>query len=199
MVPKTSTRTENYTVQVARALKKATQPWILVMDADEEVSAPLATCIREFIEKDDQELAGAYFPRCTEILGRLIRHGDWYPDYVHRLFRAGKGTSEGAEHGRIDIHGKVEKLKADLYHYSFPELSIEMSKIAHFANSFQRRKAHKKWSLIECVFRTGWRFFRSYILRLGILDGFPGLYVAMYVSYTAFVRYSRLHPGAKKS
>ena len=184
---------ENYTVQVSKAISKAGSDWLLVLDADEELSDELAKSITTFVNTNDPDYNGAYFSRSTKILGKFIKHGDWSPDYVYRLFRKGTGSSEGAEHGRIDIQGKVKKLDGKLRHYSFPTLELEMNKIAHFANSFGNRKADKKWCVFECVSRSIWRFIRSYFIKLGILDGFPGLYVASYVSYTTFIKYSRLY------
>ncbi|MCJ8332247.1 MAG: glycosyltransferase family 2 protein [Lentisphaeria bacterium] len=183
---------ENYTVQVSKAISKASSDWILVLDADEELSDELANSIVTFVNTNDSTFNGAYFSRSTKILGKFIKHGDWSPDYVYRLFRKGKGTSEGAEHGRIDIDGQTKRLDGKLRHYSFPTLELEMSKIAHFANSFGSR-TEKKWCIFECVSRSIWRFIRSYFIKLGILDGFPGLYVASYVSYTTFIKYSRLY------
>ena len=62
------------------ALDYATQPWILCIDADEEVSPALATSIQDFVRRDDPKFAGAYFARQVFFLGQWIRHGDWYPD-----------------------------------------------------------------------------------------------------------------------
>ncbi len=184
---------ENYSLQVAKALDKTTQPWTLVLDADEEVTPALQDAIRRFVEKDDPSVNGASFKRRARLFGRWITHGDWYPDRVNRLFRKEKGESRGAEHGYIHIEGKIKDLDADLNHFSFPSVDVEMKKIAHFAKGFEKRNANKHFSLIECLFRSSWRVIRSYIIRLGFLDGFPGLYVALYVGYTAFVRYSRLY------
>jgi hypothetical protein len=41
------------------------------------------------------------------------------------------------------------------------------------------------------VSRPFWRFVRAYVVRRGFLDGFPGLWIAMATSFSAFVRYSR--------
>ena len=70
---------------------QATMPWILTIDADEEISHTLTQSIREFIGSDDNRHAGASSPRVTWLINRWIRHGDWYPDIGIRLFRRGQG------------------------------------------------------------------------------------------------------------
>ena len=39
----------------------------------------------------------------------------------------------------------------------------------------------------------GWEFFKMYILKLGILDGIPGLAICSVCAFTRFVRYMKLY------
>ena len=72
------------------ATENATQPWILALDADEVVSPALRDEIRRAITaahaRGESTFAAYAFPRCTFYLGRWIRHGDWYPDYICLLY-----------------------------------------------------------------------------------------------------------------
>ncbi|CAF0697545.1 glycosyltransferase family 2 protein [Candidatus Methylacidithermus pantelleriae] len=178
------------------ALSLATQPWILALDADEEVSAELRKDIFLFFQEDHLHWDGAEFPRRTWFLNRWILHGDWYPDYSLRLFRKDRGTWGGSsEHDRVLLDGRIKRLRGDLLHYSFPTVTANLSKIVTFAEAFGREKLQegKQWSLAETLFRTFWRFFRSYILRLGFLDGYPGFYIAWMTAVATLVRYSKLY------
>ncbi|RMD82874.1 MAG: glycosyltransferase family 2 protein [Lentisphaerae bacterium] len=184
---------ENYGSQVAWAMEQAEEEWILVLDADEEVSEELGTVLRRFLKEEAEHFDGLCMPRRSWWMGRWIMHGDWYPDRVTRLFRRGKGHSVGSSHGGIRVDGPVKNIKVPLNHYPFTNLYVLMRKVAHFAEYAYKEERHR-WSLFSCLTRPLWRFFRSYVLRLGFLDGVPGLFVAVHVAYSTFVRHCRYYP-----
>lgn len=177
------------------ALSLCTQPWVLALDCDEEVSQELRGSIERFFAGGDAErLAGAWMPRKVWFLGRWITHGDWYPDRKLRLFRRDKARWGGSsEHDRIELDGLATVLAGDLLHYSFKDIRRYISKINIYSDAFLERQLAEgaRWSLADCLFRPCWRFFRAYILRLGFLDGFPGFWIATATAFFAFVRYSR--------
>ena len=76
------------------ALNLCTQPWVLVMDCDEELSPELRASIEQFFARDEASRPdGASMNRRTWFLGTWIRHGDWYPDTKLRLFRREKARA----------------------------------------------------------------------------------------------------------
>ena len=77
----------------------ASEPWILQLDADEEVSDELRKELFDFFEGAQERFAGASFPRKVWFLGRWITHGDWYPDRVLRLYRRDAGRWGGSATG----------------------------------------------------------------------------------------------------
>ena len=179
------------------ALGLATKPWVLALDADEEVSVALKEEMLEFFSKElPLKYAGARFPRKTWFLGRWIRHGDWYPDRQLRLFRRDAGHWGGSpEHDKIELEGPCLEMREELHHFSNPTIGSYVGKINIFSDYFLKRQLGKKatWSVSAAVFRAWWRFVRAYFLRLGLLDGFPGLFIAASTAYATFVRYSRLY------
>jgi glycosyltransferase involved in cell wall biosynthesis len=179
------------------SLAQATQPWVLCLDADEEVSPELRAAIfRFFSEGGSEHFAGADFARKVWFLGRWITHGDWYPDRVLRLLKKGAGNWAGSpEHCKIELSGAVQKLPGDLYHYTNPTINSYVAKINYFSDIFLERQlaAKTRWSAPTVITRSGWRFLRAYFFRLGFLDGFPGLFIAVTTAYATFVRHSRLY------
>ena len=177
------------------ALKRCTQPWVLAMDCDEELSDELKASIRRFFDEGQSErYVAAMMARKVWFLGRWIKHGDWYPDRKIRLFLREKATWGGSpEHDRVELEGAVKLLDGDLHHFSFRDMAHYVSKINGFADVFldRQRETGKRWSLTATVTRPLWRIFRAYVLRRGFLDGFPGLWIAVSTGYFAFVRYSR--------
>jgi len=186
------------------AMQFAKQPWILCLDADEEVSLELKTSIQNFIKSTEANtFSAARFPRKVWFIDRWISHGDWYPDLSLRLLRKGKATwgGDAIVHEKIVCDGTIKTLKGDLYHYSFPTLSSHVTKIVPFADFYvQQQKANgKRFSILAALTRGPWRFFRAYIIRLGFLDGYPGLYIAIANAFGVFVRQSRLFEEQHKT
>ena len=180
------------------AVTLAHEKWILALDADEEISPTLKREIADFFSRcDATRYAGARCARKVWFLGRWITHGDWYPDYNLRLFNRDQGQwgGDAIVHEKVEVTGPVATLKGDLHHYSFPTLGSHVAKINPFADLFvrQKREEGRGFSLIPAVIRPIWRFFRGYVIKLGFLDGFPGLYIAVATAFGAFVRYSRLY------
>ena len=133
--------------------------------------------------------------RCSLFLGHWVRHGDWYPDWQTRLWRAGKAKWGGTDpHDRLIVEGRIGRLKGDILHYSNPSISSYVSKINYFSDLYleSRLKKKAKWAPAEATFRAFWRFLRAYFIRLGFLDGFPGFYIAASTFYSTLVRHTRL-------
>jgi glycosyltransferase involved in cell wall biosynthesis len=178
-------------------------PWVLSLDADEEVSPALRADLEAFVRRPDRDaFAGARFPRKVWFIDRWITHGDWYPDYSLRLFHRDRARWGGDAfvHEKVECRGTVATLRGDLHHYSFPSLAAHVAKINPFADLFVRQQQARgtTFSLAAAIFRPGWRFFRAYVLKLGCLDGFPGFYIAWATAFGAFVRYSRLYEEEKQ-
>jgi len=193
-----------HAAQKQKALDACTQPWVLILDCDEELSEELRGSIQKFFQSGDAEwFQGARFNRKVCFLGRWITHGDWYPDTKLRLVRREKARMGGnAAHDTVLVEGAIKHLPGDLLHDSYPTISSYIAKITPFADEFVERqsKEGKRWSLAANLLRPLWRFFRAYILRLGFLDGFPGFWIAYATAFSVFVRYSRKHEeeGAEK-
>ena len=189
-----------FTAQKNHCLSHCTQPWVLNLDCDEEVSVELAASIRSFFDDGEaQKHAGASMSRRTWFLGRWIEHGDWYPDRKIRLFRREHGHWEaeggGQVHERLVVEGSTTLLKGDLLHYSFQNIRHYLLKHVDYSGVFSRAQQarQKKWSLLHTIFRPLWRFTRAYLLRCGFLDGFPGLWIAVATAFFAFDRHARLY------
>ena len=101
-----------YIGQKSIARNLARNEWILFVDADEVVSSDLYNEIYETFKNGvDDNIDGFEFPRMVWFLNRWIRHGDWYPDYLPRLYRKSRGRFVGQEiHERIGINGKIQRI-----------------------------------------------------------------------------------------
>jgi glycosyltransferase involved in cell wall biosynthesis len=172
---------------------KASQPWLLNLDADEVVSTGLARELATVVSAPFTPHAAYEFPRLTFYCGRWIRHGDWYPDRVLRLWKRGAARWSGENpHARLQVDGTVGRLRSDLLHHSNESIASQISKIAPYNADFAQKRlaSGRSAGLFELAVRPGWRFMRAYIFRLGFLDGWQGFYIAALSSFSTLTRYT---------
>ena len=184
-----------YIGQKKHAAAQATCPWILFVDADEEVSSGLRAEIEQTFSKPIEEgLNGFNCPRLVHYLGRWIRHGDWYPDMKLRLFRKDFGECGGVEpHDRITVKGRVANFRHPLNHYTYDSITSQINQINRFTSiSAEMGRNRKSPTCFTMWGHALFRFFRCYFLKCGFLDGVPGFIVAVNVSFGAFLKYAKL-------
>jgi glycosyltransferase involved in cell wall biosynthesis len=174
--------------------EKASGPWILFVDADEEVSDNLRAEIETLFSKPIPEgVNGFNCPRLVHYLGRWIWHGDWYPDMKLRLFRKAFGACGGEEpHDRIIVTGKVRNLRNPLNHYTYEDITDQISQINRFSTISAKTKRTQRAGLFGLLFHPLFRFIKCYFFKLGFLDGIPGLIIAGNVAFGTFAKYAKL-------
>jgi glycosyltransferase involved in cell wall biosynthesis len=176
--------------------------WQLHLDADERLSPELSARINALRGAFPGTVEGYFLPRLLHFMGRPIRHGAMYPIWHLRLFRRGKGRCEDR---RYDQHfrceGPTERIDApmiDDVRMSLSEWTIrhnrwsdaEVNEIMNpsasgasgvIAGKFggnpieQKRALRGGYNRAPLFLRALGLFFYRYVLRLGFLDGMPGL------------------------
>jgi glycosyltransferase involved in cell wall biosynthesis len=106
---------ENHPRQWDYALKNfpIKTPWVICLDADQEVMPELKNRLSSFSDQDHADTNGIYFNRKNFFKGRWIKHGGYYPFYLLKMFRYGIGysdTNENMDH-RFIVPGKLEVWK----------------------------------------------------------------------------------------
>ncbi len=169
-----------------------TRDWIMFVDADEEVPPELVNEIRGELEKG-VSVDGFFIFRRTYYLGRWIRYGGWYPDGEIRLYRRDKGRWEGGLHAKVVVEGKIKKLKNQYLHYTYEDISDQIKTIDRYSKiaAEDLMKSGKKFCLIKLLFNPPLRFIKEYFLKLGFMDGLPGLIIAVSTMYYVFIKYAK--------
>jgi len=179
--------------QKNRALSYATKEWVFSIDADERVTPELHA---ELIQAMNEEHAqGFYLPRLSQFCGRFIRHSGWYPDYVLRLFKRDAGRfSDNLVHESVLLTGRTAKLKSPLSHYSYLTIDDVERKVEHYSTAAAQQmfQSGKQSNWPDAALRAGWAFVRTYVLRLGVLDGSAGLNIARMNARTTYLKYRKL-------
>lgn len=184
-----------YREQKAFAHSQATKDWVLLVDADERVTPELRKEIVDALARDRGAYAGYSVPRLVRYLERWWWRGGWYPDYHVRLFRRERATWGGSDpHEKILVDGKVRRLQNPLQHFSYRNIDDHLQRINRFTSISSRelKKAGGRWRLGDALLRPAARFFRSYILKRGFMEGFAGFYVAVTAAVYVFLKYAKL-------
>jgi glycosyltransferase involved in cell wall biosynthesis len=178
------------------ALALANGEWVLSLDADEALTPALAEEIRTLLARDESHAVGLELNRITWHLGRWIRHGEFYPDWQLRLFRATAGRWAGENpHGRVEVAGDVARLSGELEHYSYRDLADQVERIQDFSGiqAAGYRVAGRRVRVVgDMVLRPPLRFLRAYLLKQGFRDGVPGLVIAVATAFHVFLKYAKL-------
>ncbi len=187
---------QGYGVQRQRAQAKATSDWVLMIDADERVTAELKQSIQAVLRENNQTRAYA-LPILPWCFGRFIRHSGWYPAYKVRLYPRNK-----AQYGSQRVHEKLSfapeiqtvRLKGDLLHFTYRDVEHYLVKSARYAAEWaeQRYAAGRKASLWQGGVHAAGCFLKMYLLRAGFLDGRQGLLLALLSAHSTFVKYAEL-------
>jgi glycosyltransferase involved in cell wall biosynthesis len=197
----TTTDWPGFGKQKNRALDAARGRWVLSIDADERVSPDLAARIREVVAKDGPA-DGYELSRISRFCGQWMRHGDWYPDRVTRLFRRSKARfTDDLVHERLDVQGRVERLKGDLLHDTMPSLDDALDKMNRYSSgrALDKVKAGKRGSLLAALGHGWWAFMRCYLVKRGFLDGRLGLVLAVYQAEGTYYRYLKMDLLARQA
>ncbi len=179
-------------------IEKASNDWILSLDADEIVDDELKEEIQKAILRDD--MLGYYINRKNYFLGKWIKGCGWYPDYIVRLFKKGvtKWPLEIHDVPQIKQKDKVGYLKGHLIHYSYYSLNQYFEKFNRYTSKLaleeyeKGRRVNFKTFAVYFFIKPIYWFFKKYFLWKGFKDGFRGFFISFSSALTIFVMYAKL-------
>ncbi len=190
--------------------------WVLIVDADEVVRPELAEEIQRKIESEEAEgyyLNSKYYflgrlirhcgyRECWNL--RLFRHR--LGRYERMPARAGSDAGDNEAHEHVELVGRAGRLTHELDHHAYPTISAWVEKHNRYATWEAEMREHfltepipegigrgKQWRrrlkkiYLRLPLRPFIRFFYSYFIRLGFLDGRPGLIFCLLLSYYDFL------------
>ena len=191
-----------YSGQKNFAAGQAVNEWIFSLDADERVSKELAGEIQQLKGGAEPESAAFEMSRLTFYLGRWIRHSGWRPDYKRRLYHRERARWRGDYvHETLEADGRVERLRGDLLHHTVRDASEHHLRMDRYTtlSAQQAYSQGKRASILSLLISPGVVFLRSYILKLGFLDGMPGLAIARFAAHYEFLKILKLWEMRMKS
>ncbi len=193
---------EGHIEQKNFAITQASHEYILSLDADEELSDQAIIDIQQI--KKNFEVNAYSFNRLNNFCGTWVKHSGWYPDRKIRLFKKGVGQWEGQNpHDcyTVPIDTKTKILSSNILHYTVADIQEHAKQINYFTDVAAKAlyKKGKKSSIAKILFSPIIKFIRDYFIKLGFLDGFAGLLIAVNSAHAKFLKYSKLYLLHKKN
>jgi glycosyltransferase involved in cell wall biosynthesis len=181
-----------YIAQKQFALEQATAPWVLSLDADEQLTHAAREEIQSVINSPNP--AGGYEIR------RILYHLDHYytrglyPDYHLRLFRREAAHFGGKEpHAKAIVNGEVRRLSAPILHFSYADIADHVATMNRLTTQSAAQARYGPMTPFKMLANPLWRFFNFYILRGGFLEGASGLYASMAAAFYVFLKYAKIY------
>ena len=180
---------DNFSNQKNFALEHVTGDWVLFLDADERITYPLQTEIKDAIAANTH---GGYKLRFPHFFMNRFLYSQ--TSKVLRLVRREGAHFTGLVHEKLHCEGTIGQLSNPVLHYTYKGLMHYIHKKESYA-WFQAEQLHekgKKTNVFQMFTRPFFRFFKAYIIKGGYREGIPGLAIATLNAYGVFLRYVKL-------
>jgi glycosyltransferase involved in cell wall biosynthesis len=175
------------------AVEQAANDWVLCLDADERVSSELAASIHAALAAP---VSPVYrMARRNRFLGRWLGHGEGYPDWSPRLFnRMNARWSDDLVHEKVLFAVTPGTLEGDLMHDSSDDLAGYLDRQNRYTTLAARQAFERGTSVnvAHLLLSPVVRFLKFYVLRLGFLDGVPGLLHISIGCMNSYMKYAKL-------
>lgn len=184
---------EGFAVQKRFSLEKASNEWVISVDADERVSPQLKNEIEKILDSNAQ-FDGFKIPRENYFLNKKIKYCGWGNDFQLRLFKKSKAkVTDRKVHEGFIVDGNVGKLDNALIHYTHQKISETINKINHYSTLEAEEKfGKKKVKPLQILTHPIAAFLNHFISRKGYKDGVHGLMISLIHAMTNMLTYMKL-------
>ena len=175
----------NFAAQRNWAMSKTNGKWIFFLDADEVINKKLQNEITKVTNEVATETQGFFVNRTDHIFKQQLKHGETSNIKLLRLAKKGSGTWNYSVHENWEIKGEIKELKNRLTHIRNITIAEFLKRIDWYSTikSEELYKNKTKESKIRLVTNPIGKFLANYIFKRGFLDGFPGLCMALMMSW----------------
>ena len=175
------------------AIDRCRHDWILILDADERATPELRSEIEKILAAPVATSAYS-IRRRTYAMGREVRFSGWQHDRVVRFFHRGDARYPNRRvHADMQTLQKPEVLDAVLDHHmvdTLDEYAERTRRYAFWGAAQLWRDGRRNIGPWHVLVRPAWRFFRTYVLQLGMLEGVRGLIMCGVPAYGTFLKYA---------
>src|SRR3990167_5419890 len=175
--------------------------WLLYLDSDERLTPDGIYEIEKSIKEN--KFSAFYMPRKNYVLGKLIKHGGWWPDYAPRLFKKKHFIEwSGQIHESPKFKGQLCYLKEPISHVTARNLNLMLEKSIKWAkieSSLFYKFQNSKVTIVKIAKASLFEFIRRYFFKRGFQDGAIGLIEAIYQALHQAMVFTYLYEKQNKT
>lgn len=178
------------------AISKATGNWILILDADEELTSSLAKVLEKIVQTDSADYIR--LPRKNVVFNKHLKNSRWWPDYNIRFFKKGYVQWDDEIHsvplteGRgVDLDIKEENA---ILHHHYVSVTQYIERLNRYTEIQSKSKIDKgyKFNWKDVLTKPAGEFFSRYYFGEGYKDGLHGLSMSLLQSMSELVLYLKI-------
>ena len=186
---------EDFTKQRNIALDAAANDWVLFLDGDERITPELRQEIISEMNRSDKKDA-YYFYRKFYFAGKPIHFSGTQTDKNFRLFRKSKCryVAHKKVHETLEVQGAIGIFNNKLQHFSVTDYESYKKKMIHYGvlKGQELFAKGKQFGPFTQYLKSTFKFFKTFFLRLGFLDGKEGFQLAVLQTLSVFETYESL-------
>lgn len=188
----------DFSAQRNFALQHVKTSWVLYLDADEFLDDTLIDSIKKALVKNESKQYSML--RRIHAFGFEYKHGIFKPDEVARMFETDSVHWENKVHERPICSKPKECLKGFIEHYTYESWHDWWEKAGRYTSIWAEDayEKGKKINISSPFFHAMYGFFRAYIIELGFLDGWSGLYSSLQHFIYTIIKYLKLYERVNK-
>lgn len=181
----------NFSDQRQFALSKTKNDWIIFLDADETLPPSTINYLNHLHLKDNHSYI---FHRNLIYLNHTLKYGQCLEDKPIRLFNKFEGKFSGRVHEVWESQSRQIDTHQYINHYSFDSLNIFLKKINLYSTIRAQElfEKHHHSNLFQIISYPFFKFIHLYFIKLGFLDGIPGIIISLSMSFGSFLTRSKL-------
>ncbi len=173
-----------------QSVEKAKHPWVLVIDADEQIPMALKERLLKLASDRESTVCAYALARQNIVFGAWIEHSGWWPDYQIRFFKNGTVSWDGKIHEQPIVSGSIEKLPANssfaIQHSNYESIDDFFARLQRYTKSETNKSTARASTAITSTSITKTffdDFFRRYYLNRGYKDGLHGTSLSLLQSF----------------
>jgi len=186
-----------YSAQKQAAIDRASHDWVLLLDADEELTAAGRAAIERELAAPRAD--GYRLPR-HELLFWRWPHPATRPNWQLRLFRRSLGSMNDVPvHAAPQVRGRVLDLDAPFRHRGEPDIATRVAKINAYSSGLvaHKRRRGQRFVRTRMLLYPPFAFLRFYLGKRYVLNGWAGFIAARTQAFYAFLKYAKLYEAGQ--
>lgn len=189
----------DFSAQRNFALEHVDTDWVLYLDADERLDEELCREISKVLVSENQKQYSMM--RKIHAFGFEFKHGIFKPDEVTRMFPTKSVHWENKVHERPVCSLAKEKLNGFIEHYTYDSWQQWWDKAEKYTTIWAEDvySRGKRTSLGGAFFHAFYGFIRAYIIQIGFIDGWSGLYSSLQHFIYTMMKYLKLYELQNKN